>query len=136
MIAGGVGITPFLSVLRHFRNINANTRAALIWTNKTMEDTFANDELTEMANELNLKIVYTLSREKEVDKYFQGDIPITCASGYVTKNVLQDHLDVPHTAFYLCGPPKMQEFVLGELEFCGIDPASVETEQFTYEKGR
>jgi len=45
MIAGGVGITPFLSVLRHFRSIGAKNRVRLLWTNKTREDAFAADEL-------------------------------------------------------------------------------------------
>jgi len=47
MIAGGVGITPFLSVLRHFRNICATNRMTLFWTNKTIDDVFAADELKE-----------------------------------------------------------------------------------------
>jgi len=132
MIAGGVGITPFLSVLRHFRNIGATNRVALFWTNKTIDDVFAADELKEITKELKLRVVHTLSREKEVDKYLQPDFPeVLYVPGYATRQVLQRHLDFPRTSFYLCGPPKMQDFVLGELEACGVDPESVEKENFS-----
>jgi predicted ferric reductase len=134
MIAGGVGITPFLSVLRHFRNIGAKNRVMLFWTNKTIDDVFASDELNEMTKELNLSIVHTISREKEVDKYFQADFPnVLYVPGYATREVLQKHVDFPRTSFYLCGPPKMQDSVVGELEACGVHPESVERENFSYQ---
>lgn len=134
MIAGGVGITPFLSVLRHFRNIDTMNRANLFWTNKTIEDVFAADELKEMTKELNLKIVHTISREKNVDEYFQAGYPnVLYVPGHATREVLQKHLDFPGTSFYVCGPPMMQESILKELETCGVDPKSVERENFSYQ---
>jgi predicted ferric reductase len=134
MIAGGVGVTPFLSVLRHFRNIHAKNRAKLFWTNKTINDVFASNELNEMTKELNLTIVHTISREKGTDKYFQPDFPnVLYVPGYATREVLQKHVDFPRTSFYLCGPPKMQDSVVGELGACGVDPESVERENFSYQ---
>ncbi|HUT70784.1 MAG TPA: hypothetical protein VMW89_08910 [Desulfatiglandales bacterium] len=133
MIAGGVGITPFLSVLRHFRNMRAKNQVKLFWTNKTVDDVFAAEELQEMTKELDLFVVHTLSREKEVDKYFQGDFSqVHYVSGYVTRGLLQRQVDLPNASFYVCGPPNMQEFVLGELEACGVSPDSVEKEKFSY----
>ncbi len=135
MIAGGVGITPFLSVLRYFRNVHAKNRVTLFWTNKTIEDVFAADELKGMTRELNLKIVHTLSREKDVVTYFQDEYPsVLYVPGYATREVFQKHLYFPGTSFYLCGPPKMQESILGELEACGMDPKSVEREHFSHQK--
>lgn len=136
MFAGGVGITPFLSVLRHFKTISAKNLIILFWTNRTIDDTFSMDELNEMTKALNLRIVHTLSREKEVEKHLQTDAPkVLYLTGYATRALMQEYINFPDTSFYLCGPPKMQEFVLGELEACGIDPKSVGTEKFSYEKG-
>jgi len=133
MIAGGVGITPFLSVLRHFRIMRAKNQAKLFWTNKTIDDVFAAEELQEMTKELDLLVVHTLSREKEVNRYLQGDFPqVDYASGYVTRDLLQRRVDLSNASFYLCGPPKMQEFVLGELEACGVSLDLVEKERFSY----
>ena len=137
MIAGGVGITPFLSVLRWLRNIRAKNRVTLFWTNKTIEDVFAADELKEMTRDLNLKIIHTISREKDVDKYFQAEYPhVLYMPGYATREVLQKHLDFPRTSFYVCGPPRMQESIVKELEACGVDPESVERENFSYQGSR
>jgi predicted ferric reductase len=137
MIAGGVGITPFLSVLRYFSNIRTKNRVTLFWTNKTVEDVFAADELKEMTRELNLKVIHTISREKEVEKYFQAAYPyVLYVPGYATRELLQEHLDVTGTSFYVCGPPRMQESALKELEACGVDPKSVEREHFSYQGTR
>jgi predicted ferric reductase len=133
MIAGGVGITPFLSVLRHFRNMRAKNQVKLFWTNKTGDDVFAAEELQEMTEELDLFVMHTLSREKEVDKYFRGDFAhVHYVYGYVTRDLVQKQIDLSNASFYLCGPPKMQEFVLGELQACGVSPGSVEKERFSY----
>jgi ferredoxin-NADP reductase len=40
-----VGITPFLSVLRHFMNIGAASEVRLFWSNKTHDDVFRLEEL-------------------------------------------------------------------------------------------
>ncbi len=137
MIAGGVGITPFLSVLRYFSNIRAKNRMTLFWANKTIEDVFATDELKEMTKELKLSVVHTISREKDVEKYFQAEYPnVLYVPGYVTREVLEKHLDFPRTSFYVCGPPRMQESTLKELEAYGVDPESVERENFSYQGSR
>lgn len=133
MIAGGIGITPFLSVVRRLRNIRARNRVSLFWNNKTIEDLFAVDELKETTRELNFKIIYAISREKDAGKYFEDDYPcVFFLSGHITREVLREHLQFPDTSCYLCGPPKMQESILGELEACGVDPGLVDREQFTY----
>jgi len=132
MIAGGVGITPFLSVLRWLRNIRAKNKITLFWANKTIEDIFGTGELRKMTGDLTLTIMHILSREKDMEKYFQAEYPqIFYMSGHMTREVLQKRLRLASTSCYLCGPPKMQEFILGELEACGVDPKSVEKENFS-----
>jgi len=135
LIAGGIGITPFLSVIRRMRNIRAKNTVNLFWTNKTIEDLFAAHELNETTRGLNCKVIYTISREKDAEKYFQNDYPrVLFLSGHITREVLAEHLQLPDTSFYLCGPPRMQESILNELEACGVDPDSVNREQFTYQE--
>ena len=136
MIAGGVGITPFLSVLRHFQNIDAKNSAILFWSNKTIEDSFAADELNVMTKELNLTVIHALTREENVQKYIQDAFPqVLYASERVGKELLQRYVDGIHKAsIYLCGPPKMMDFVLEDLKNLDIDPKSVAMESFSWEK--
>jgi predicted ferric reductase len=135
MIAGGIGITPFLSVVRRLRTIRAKNSITLFWSNKTIADLFAVDELKETTRDLDLKIICTISREKEVEKYFQAEYPrFLFLPGHITREVLTGHLRFAGASFYLCGPPRMQESILKELEASGVDPNSVDREQFTYQE--
>jgi len=137
MIAGGVGITPFLSVLRWFRNIRAKSRMTIFWTNKTIQDVFAADELKQTTKELDLTVIHTISREKEVEVHAQAEYPcIMYVSGYTTRELLQKYLNLPDISCYVCGPPRMQESMLEELGVCGVDPKSVEKENFSYQGAR
>ena len=133
MIAGGVGITPFLSVLRHFHNSRADNNMLLLWSNKTMDDTFAGSELKEMTKGLRLRVVYNLSRENDVEKYAEDAYPLVChVPGRISQEVLKEYLVFKAPSFYLCGPPPMQESILAQLGEFGVDAQSVEKENFSW----
>lgn len=133
MIAGGVGITPFLSVLRHFRETRAKNRVTLFWANRTVADAFARDELAAMTRELDLTVVHAVSREDPTAVIGPDDATdrIVYEKGRITRDMLQRHLEDPKGSFYVCGPPEMQEAVLKELAECGVDPDAVQKERFT-----
>jgi len=135
MIAGGVGITPFLSVLRHFRNAGAKNRILLFWGNKTMSEAFRLDEIGAMTRELDLTVVHCLSREESVEGHFDERTPrMLYEKGRVSADILGRHGVKPGAACYLCGPPGMMEATLKELEALGVDPASVQEERFVWKK--
>lgn len=138
MIAGGVGITPFLSVLRHFADIGADNDVLLFWANKTRADAFAAAELEELTRALKLHVVHALSRAPEAERkpapVFTDGRPgrISFEYGRLNHEMFLRHLRTRHAAFYLCGPPPMQQAVLDELGKCGIDPAAVSKEAFVF----
>ncbi len=127
-ISGGVGITPFLSVLRHFQETGVRKQIVLICAFRTRADIVAWAELQELVNALDMHLVIVLSREKELpaaDKNF-----IHWESGHISLELLQRHADLQQSAIYVCGPGAMQEKVLQELEQAGIDKDLVRTEKF------
>jgi predicted ferric reductase len=135
MIAGGVGITPFLSVLRHFRNINATNKVILFWANKTIEDVFCSDEIKQMTKEINLAVVHCLSRDDDVSRYVDSlYLNVFYETGRLNEDILKKHGVVKNAAFYLCGPPPMMESALSDLQKIGVDPDSVAREKFSWEK--
>jgi ferredoxin-NADP reductase len=128
-IAGGVGITPFLSVLRHFLDVGADTCVLLLWANKTVADAFAARELEGMARRLDLTVVHAISRESPPAP--MGG-PVAYAKGRIAPAMLQGRVGLADEGYYLCGPPQMQDAVLELLESMGVDRAMVATERFTF----
>ncbi|MGZ3592500.1 MAG: FAD/NAD-binding family oxidoreductase [Syntrophales bacterium] len=133
MMAGGVGITPFLSVLRHFRNIKAKNIAILFWVNKTMEDVFATDEIQAMTKDLTLRVVYCLSRADDVEGYYRQEYPgVFYEKGHLSGDILSRHWTSKEASFCLCGPPPMMESTLAELGKLNVDQKAIEKENFVW----
>jgi predicted ferric reductase len=133
MIAGGVGITPFLSVLRHFQNGKAANRVRLFWSNKCIEDVLCTDEIRDMTKVLDLKVIYNLSRDDDVSRHFREDFPrVIFEGGRVSADVFNRYGVSPDAAFFLCGPPPMMDSTLEVLATLGIDQAKVSREKFSW----
>ncbi len=133
MMAGGVGITPFLSVLRHFKNIKAGNIVTLFWVNRTMEDVFSTEEIRVMTMELKLTVVYCLSRADDVQGYYRQDYPgVFYEKGRLSGDILKRYVATKEASFYLCGPPPMMESALAEVGSLNVDQSAVEKENFAW----
>jgi NAD(P)H-flavin reductase len=133
MLGGGVGISPFLSVLRHFRNTKSGNKVTLFWINKGNEDIFAQTEINELSHILNLTVIYCFSREDNIQKNFQTQYPdIFYEKGRLSRDILQRYGADSNAAFYLCGPPLMMDAALIELEAINVAKSAVAQERFTW----
>lgn len=138
LIAGGVGITPFLSVLRHFADIRADNDVLLFWANKTPEDAFAAQELLELTRILHLHVVHAFSRvtpeaQRPAPQFADGRPGrVSHEYGRLNQQMFLRHLRSASAAFYLCGPPAMQQTVLDELAKCGVTSDAVRKEAFVF----
>lgn len=135
LLAGGVGITPFLSVLRQFKESGAKNEVVLFWSNKTIEDAFAASELEALAATLQLRVVHVLTRvpPEELPKP-PAHSSIFYESGRLDSAMIRRHLAWDDAAYYVCGPPPMQEAVLEALSQCGIDNDAIQKEAFVFGK--
>ncbi|WP_316822978.1 FAD-binding oxidoreductase [Pedobacter gandavensis] len=94
-IAGGAGITPFISI---FRNLNKHRHLAgnrLIYSNKTPEDVIMEEELQKM---LKHEFIKTFTRE-----HVLGYMPRRIDRNFLIENIADFGQN-----FYVCGP---DEFV-------------------------
>ena len=116
-IAGGAGVTPFISIFRDLRSKHALGNNTLLFANKTKADIILEKELQEM---LGNNFINILSAE-EADGY---------AYGMITKDLIAAHRDGPNTLFYLCGPPPMMKAVEKSLASLRIPKKSIFKEEF------
>ncbi|MFP4250913.1 MAG: ferric reductase-like transmembrane domain-containing protein, partial [Armatimonadota bacterium] len=122
MIAGGVGITPILSMLRYMVARGDARPITLIWGNRTEADILYREELARMEERLNLRVVHVLSEQPEYD----GE------TGYVDADLLGRVLngEVSDADVYLCGPPPMMDLVEDALRELGFDGSAIHSERF------
>lgn len=135
LIGGGVGISPFLSVLRHFRNIRSGNKITLFWINKSHEDVFAENEINDLTQTLDLAVINCLSREDNLQSYLLAQYPnVFYEKGRLSLDILQRYGVKNDAAFYLCGPPPMMDAALVELDQLNIDKSAVAQERFSWQK--
>jgi ferredoxin-NADP reductase len=115
-IAGGAGITPFLSIFRELEYRKKIGGNILLFANKTKDDIILESELQWLLGDSFINI---LSDEK-TEGY---------AHGYITEEFLKETIPLHSKNYYLCGPPPMMEAVLGHLSHLGISSNSITMEK-------
>jgi ferredoxin-NADP reductase len=97
-IAGGAGVTPFISILRYLRSKNEIGDNMLIFANKTRDDIILKYELN---FSLGKNFINILSDETD-GRY---------SHGYISENFLKEHITDFSKNFYVCGPPPMMNAI-------------------------
>ncbi len=107
-IAGGAGVTPFISIFRYLRSKNEIGKNTLIYANKTRDDII-------------LKYEFNFSLGKNFINILSDETSERYAHGYITENFLKEHITDFNKNFYLCGPPPMMDAVEKILSDLHID---------------
>ncbi|MBP7231062.1 MAG: 2Fe-2S iron-sulfur cluster binding domain-containing protein [Syntrophaceae bacterium] len=123
-IAGGSGITPFMSMVQDIADRGLTERRVhLIYGSKDASDIIFHERLQEIADRhLNISYTPVISEPPVV---YKGK------KGFITAKLLQDLLgDLSPKTFYLCGPEAMYTFCLKELASLGIQKRKIRIEVF------
>ena len=116
-IAGGAGVTPFISIFRYLQINNEIGNNKLIFANKTREDIILAQEFE---NLLGNNFINILSHEK-VNGY---------AHGQITEEFLKPHIKSSVKNVYVCGPPPMMEAIEKQLKNLNVDEKYIIKEEF------
>ncbi|MEX0994039.1 MAG: FAD-binding oxidoreductase [Balneolaceae bacterium] len=111
-LAGGAGITPFISILRYLRDQEKLIDNKLLFGNKTEKDIILKDEFEKMLGD---RFVNILSEEQKEEYYH----------GFMDKSFLAEQIDDFDQAFYVCGPKPFNESVMKYLQELGANPESL-----------
>jgi NAD(P)H-flavin reductase/ferredoxin len=110
MIAGGSGMAPILSLLRHLSSIRCERPVRFFYGARTEDDLFCLDEIRALS---------------------LSDFQFTPVTGRFVHEALDEWLTESDLDAYLCGPPPMVEAAEAVLEAHGVDPDRVFADRFT-----
>jgi len=125
-LAGGIGITPLMSMLRHMRDTGDRRSVLLLYANRNEDQIVFQKELSEIesGDHPDLEVVHVLSRPGQG---WQGE------TGHVDRDRIRDHCgEVEGKVFYVCGPPAMRESVVEGLRELGVPDRAVRLEIFSF----
>lgn len=125
-IAGGIGITPLMSNLRHLRDVRGDKRVLLLYANKGEEDIVFREELAqiEAGSRPEVQVVHILSRAGEAwagerGRLDRGKIKELCGERLKT------------AMFFLCCPPPMLKSLCLILAGLGVPKERISYEYFS-----
>jgi len=125
LIAGGVGVTPMMSILRTLAHRGDFRPATLVMAARHEQDLLFRSELRDLSARLPLRVLEVLSAPPE---HWSG------LNGRVDASIL--HLALPtrkdraETDVYICGSPPMVGGVLAGLRRLRVPGQRIHTEQF------
>ncbi len=102
MIAGGIGITPFRSMIKYLVDMHERRDVVLFYANRAIEDIVYRDVFDAARQKLGIKTIYTLTDKTRAPKYWNG------ALGHITPEMIRKEApDYANCLFYLSGPNSM-----------------------------
>lgn len=120
LLAAGIGVTPFYSILRLIREKTPEVRAHLVYSVASRQEILFPDELAQLAKEPNIQVTCTVTRDAEDWRGHTGRISHT----------LLESLGLPRDAlYYFCGSREFIDDMVLLLQNWGVTE-----ERMRYEK--
>ena len=121
-IAGGTGIAPMRSMIRHARAMGHRGRISVLYSARTPDDFAYRGELRGMARRGELRLILTATRGP--NERWRGE------RGRITMTQLELLLDDPATLCFVCGPAAMVDDVPRMLRQLGVEKARIRIEEW------
>ncbi|HVC97456.1 MAG TPA: FAD-dependent oxidoreductase [Pirellulales bacterium] len=126
IVAGGIGITPFRSILLNATREKLPLRIFVFYGNRRPEDAAFLDELQELEKRNpNYKLIACMSEMGKSHRSWQGE------RGLIDAKMLAKHLKgVGSPIYYITGSPAMVKAMHTVLNGTGVDDDDIRTEEF------
>jgi ferredoxin-NADP reductase len=126
-IAGGIGITPFISTLQYACDKKLPNSMGLLYSNKNLKGTTFMNELLEMEeNNVNITSIFSVTEEKiseNSNKIINGRITPLLMKKFVGKT--------KGKTFFICGPVPFMDAMKKNLSEIGVLDFQIEMEEFS-----
>jgi glycine betaine catabolism B len=145
-LSGGIGVTPFRSMIKYATNKQLPIKIVMFDSNRNQTNILYKKEFDECADiNKNLKLVYTITEEEggegqpaqtsSSSPSYSKPVAWNGERGRIDKAMLTRYLsdnDITNSIFYICGPPgmvkAMQNLIQNELQ---IQKENIKIEEFT-----
>ena len=127
LLAGGVGITPVMSLLRYMSQMDKDRNVLLLWGLKNPSEMIWHQEFGEIhAKMKNFSVVPVMS----MDNKWEGE------KGFLTQDKIMKHMkskgiNADKVHFYICGPAIMVDMVLKGLKSIKVNKSKIHFERFS-----
>lgn len=127
LLAGGIGITPFLSMVRQATNDKTQQQIYLFYSNRRPEDAPFLDVLKEVTRQNpNFHLIATMTQMAQSTREWKGE------TGLINEEMLVKHLPtLQGPIYYLAGPPAMVAAMRRMLMNAKVDEDDIRTEEFS-----
>lgn len=125
-IAGGVGITPILSIAQSLQEENQPHPVTLIYATKSPQTIIKNKTIEDIFyKKNNWKTVFIFSQEK-------NKMMLNSYSGHITTKILRKELNLKKKlTFFVCGTQLFNTNIIKLLHECSIDASQIKKEIFS-----
>lgn len=125
LIAGGIGITPFRSIIKYLVDTNQKRDIVLFYANKNEAEIVYKDVFDEAVEKIGTKVIYTLTDITQITPDWMGK------KGRIDAEMIRAEVsDFSERIFYLSGPHGMVTAYEQVLKKLGIRSNRVKTDYF------
>ena len=127
LLTGGIGITPFRSIILQATRDNLARKLTLFYSNRHPEDAAFLDELVQAARtNPNFTFIATMTEMEKSSQPWKGETSL------IDESLLKKHLgDLTTPIYYVSGPPKMVSAMQKLLSQLGVKAANIRAEEFS-----
>jgi len=125
-LSGGIGITPFHSIIKDATEKHLPHKLVLFYSNRRPEDAAFLTELQSLAKQnTNFTLVATMTEMEKSAQTWDGE------RGYITADMIKKYVhDDMMPIYYLAGPPAMVAAMLKMLTDSGVSKDDIKFEEF------
>jgi hypothetical protein len=127
-IAGGIGLTPVLSMFKWLADTGSRRTAWFFLAVRNSNDIALRDEIREAADR-NKQQFHTVTLYSDPTEQCVEGKDYDC-KGFVSVDLLKRYLKTSNYEFYICGPPPMMEAIVKALLGWGVPEADIHFEAF------
>jgi predicted ferric reductase len=121
-IAGGIGITPFMSMLRYIYDQKLDLQVTLFWVNRSENSLCFRDELEQFQQEMpGFRAIMIMTKQPD----WTGE------KGRLNAELIREYLgNLDHKDFFVCGPAEMNKQIIAELKQMKVPSSKIHSELF------